>query len=128
MQHYDDIAAEDYYEMALEWIHSRNHVKAVEFLEKSIDLNPNFIYAYITLAETHGKDKNYVKAFQALKKAAARDPNFDHVHYLAAKYAYKSGDYVAARKYIDIAISLLSRPLYTKARDIILRTRKNSPR
>jgi len=128
MKHYDDIAADDFYEMALEWINSRNHEKAVVCLEKAIELNPNFIYAYITLAETLGKDKNYVKAFQTLKKASKRDPHFDHLHYLAAKYAYKSGDYIAALKYVDIAISINPAPLYIKGKDVIIRARRNPAR
>lgn len=124
MKHYDDIAADDFYEMAIEWINSRNHDKAVECLEKAIALNPNFMYAYITLAETLGKDKKYSKAFQVLKKAAPRDPRFDRLHYLAAKYAYKSGDYIAALKYIDIAISIDAAPLYVKSKDVILRAQR----
>ena len=93
--HYDDIAAEDNFEMAEQWIAARNPEKAVEHLKKTIDLNPHFIFAYITLARTLSGMGRHDEAFHVMKRAEREDPEFDYLFFLAAKFAFRQGDLIA---------------------------------
>ena len=119
MKHYDDIEADDCYDMAVEWIRLGEYDKAVIYFDRAIELNQYFIYAYIALARTHATKKKYTDAIHVLKKATRMDPAFDRLHYLMAKYAYKNGDFKNALICIDRAIELNDSDLYEEARSII---------
>lgn len=120
MKHYDDIEADDCYDMAVEWIRLGEYDKAVDYFNRTIELNQYFIYAYIALARAYATQKKYGDAVHILKKATRMDPAFDRLHYLMAKYAYKNGDYKSALICIDRAIEMEDRELYEEAREIIL--------
>lgn len=121
MKHYEDIEADDCYDMAVEWIRHGNYEKAVQYFTKAIELNQYFIYAYIALARVYATQKNYTDAVHILKKATRIDPAFDRLHYLMAKYAFKNGDYKNALICIDRAIEMDGKELYEEARGIIER-------
>ena len=121
MKPYNDIAAEDYYEMALEWIRMKNGEKASDCLRKCIDLNPRFIYAYVTLSEVLAGQGEYGGAAHVLKKASKLDPEFERLSFLQAKYRYKAGDYPSALKAIDRALEIAPEKLYRKSREVILK-------
>src|SRR4030042_1665200 len=119
MKHYDDIEADDCYDMAVEWARHGNSEKAVHCLERAIDLNGNFMYAYIALARIFAAQKKFSDAVHILKKATRIDPAFDRLHFLMAKYAYKNGDYKSAMICINKAIEIDDKELYLLAREII---------
>ncbi len=119
MKHYDDIEADDCYDMAVEWIRHGNYDKAVHYFSRAIELNRHFIYAYIALARAHATQKKYTDAVHILKKATRMDPAFDRLHYLMAKYAYRNGDYKNALICIGRAIEMDEKELYREARVII---------
>ena len=119
MKHYEDIEADDCYDMAVEWIRHGNFDKAVHYFTRAIELNQYFIYAYIALARTYATQKKYTDAVPILKKATRFDPAFDRLHYLMAKYAYKNGDYKNALISIDRAIEMDEKDLYREAREMI---------
>lgn len=121
MKHDNYIESEDYYDIAIVWIQSREFEKAIDCLKHTIELNPNFIYAYITLAEVFIQQSNYSLAIENLKRASKVDPSFDRIDYLLAKYAYKSGNYPRALKHIQQAIDKSPQRLYIKCRDVINR-------
>ena len=119
MKHYDDIEADDCYDMAVEWARHGNSEKAVNCLARAIDLNRNFIYAYIALARVFAMQKKFTDAVHILKKAARIDPAFDRLYFLMAKYSYKNGDYKNAMICIGRAIEIEDKELYLHAREII---------
>jgi tetratricopeptide (TPR) repeat protein len=119
MKHYDDIEADDCYDMAVEWVRHGNAEKAVNFLIRAIDLNQNFTYAYIALARIFATQKKFTDAVQILKKASRIDPAFDRLQFLMAKYTYKNGDYKNAMICINRAIEIDEKELYILAREII---------
>jgi tetratricopeptide (TPR) repeat protein len=121
MKHYDDIEADDCYDMGVEWIRHGNFEKALASLNRAIDLNPHFIYAYIALARVYATQKKFSDALQTIKKASRMDPAFDRLQYLMAKYAYKNGEYKYALHCIDRAIVLDGdeKELYVAARELI---------
>ncbi len=117
MKHYDDIEAEDLFDMAVEWLRRGNLEKAEEQLRRVIELNRNFIYAYMTLARVYGRARRYSDAVHALKRASRVDPDFDRLNFLMAKYAWRGGDVRGALAALDRAIELSDNPLYPAARD-----------
>jgi tetratricopeptide (TPR) repeat protein len=121
MKNYNDIESEDLYDMAIEWIKNIDYDRAIDCLKRAINLNPNFIHAYITLAEVLAKQKKYSDAVHILKRASKVDPKFDRLNYLMARYAYKGGDYPTALKYITMAIEKSPQPLYMKSQKVIER-------
>jgi len=118
-KHYNDIESEDLYDMAMQWAAQGFTDKAIGLIKQSIELNPNFIGAYIDLAKLYAKKRHYNDAFHVLKKASKIDTKFHRLNYLMAKYAYKNGDYIAAKKYIERAIELSPEKLYVAAQKII---------
>ena len=118
-KHYNDIESEDLYDMAMQWASQGFFEKAIELIKRSIELNPNFIAAYIDMANLYVKKHQYHDAFHILKKASKIDTKFHRLNYLMAKYAYKSGDYITALKYVDKAIAISPEALYVKAKHII---------
>lgn len=119
MKHYDDIEADDCYDMAVEWMRQGNPDKAADCLNRAIGLNPNFIYAYVMLARAFASRKNYSEAVHVLKRASRIDPSFDRLPFLMAKYAYKNGDYRSALTYIDRALEIDEKELYLLAKEVI---------
>ncbi len=121
MRHYEYNESEDNYEMALEWLSRKDYEKAVARIRRALELNPNFIYAYITLAEAYMRMRNYPEAIAAIKKARKNDPGFHRLDYLLAKYAFKAGDFPLAVKAIERAVEKSPEALYLKARERIRR-------
>lgn len=120
--------AEDLYDMAFEWIKQKNPDKAEEYLKRAISLNPNFIFAYITLSGLYLKSKKYHEAISLLKKASFVDPSFDRLYYLMAKYSYKENDLKGSLKFIEQAIEYNPSRLHLKAREVITKKYRNQRR
>ncbi len=121
MHHYEDIEADDYYDMGVAWAQQNDLVRAEECLRHAIDCNPHFTHAYIELAAVLALRLDYHGAVHVLREGAYRDRNFDRLHYLMAKYAYKEGDLRNAQKFIGRAIDLNPDELYLRVREIIER-------
>ncbi len=119
MKHYEDIESDDSFDMAVEWMRQGNLEKAERHLNRSIELNPRFTYAYIALARVYASQKRYSDAVHVLKRATRIDPEFSRLRYLMAKYAYRNGDYRSALGHIDRAMETDASELYRLARDII---------
>jgi protein O-GlcNAc transferase len=119
MKKYDYIEADDYYDMALGWIRSGNYEKGENYLHRTIELNPNFVYAYIALGRVLALKKKFSDAVHALKRATHIDPAFDRLYFLMSKYAYKNGDYKNALIYIDKALAIDRKTLYVITKEYI---------
>lgn len=117
----EDIEADDYYDMGCQWRIEREWDKAITCFRHAIDLNRNFIYAYIDLAAVYAKKGNFHDAVLTLRKALKIDPDFDLLYYNLAKYQYRHGETAAALNSIDEAIECNSTELYERVRRVILR-------
>ena len=115
------IEAEDYYEMACEWIKAKETAKAEECLVHAVRLNPGFIYAYIELAALYNRGKLYQEAVNIIRKALRHDPDFHLLYYLLAKYAFRNAQYSSSLQTIDRAIELNPCELYKRVRTVIQR-------
>jgi len=111
--------SEDKFEMGCQWIDQNNLEKAEDCLKRSIELNENFIYAYITLAEVYGKQNRWHDGISLLKKASGTDPYFDRLPYMIARFALEAGDFISALRFIGRAIELNPDPAYRKLEERI---------
>jgi tetratricopeptide (TPR) repeat protein len=57
------------------------NTKAMEHLQKTIELKPNFIPAYITVSKLYVIQKEFDKAVMCLEKALIATPNSPDIHY-----------------------------------------------
>jgi len=124
MDKFDFIEADDYYDMACQWRLEKEWEKAITCFKHAIELNKNFIYAYIDLAAVHARLGDYHDAVTVLKKAVKLDPGFDLLYYNIAKYSYRHGEIAEALKSIEEAINLNSIDLYKRIRNVILKKLK----
>ena len=116
-----DIEAEDYYEMACEWIRAGEPGRAEECLIHTIRLNQRFIHAYIDLAALYNRQKRYQESVHAMRKALRHDPGFHQLYYLLAVYSFRNGEYGSSLRTIDRAIQLNPCRLYNRVRAVIER-------
>jgi len=100
------IEADDYYDMALAWFENNDLEKAEECLKHVIELNPHFIYAYITLAEIYDRKEMYGDAIRTLRHGRHFDKTFDRLYYLMSYYSIKNKEIKNALSYIDKALEL----------------------
>jgi len=111
--------SDDLYDMACEWIETKEFDKASECLKGAINLNPNFIYAYVTLAEVYEKQKRFSEGVTILKKAFKIDTTFDRLPFLISRYCFELGNLPDAMKYIDLAIELAPEQEYLEFKERI---------
>lgn len=124
MKKTDFIEADDYYDIACQWMKEKEWDKAISSLKHVIDLNNNFIYAYIDLAAAYAAQRDYHAAAAVLKKAIKSDPGFDLLHYNLAKYLYRNGEVVSALKSIEKAAELNNIDLYERVKSLMLKKLK----
>lgn len=113
--------AEDYYEMACEWIRAGEPDRAEACLIQTIRLNQRFIHAYIDLAALYNREKRYQESVNVMRKALRHDPGFHRLYYLLAVYAFRNGEYSSSLQTIDRAIRLNPCRLYDRVRTVIER-------
>lgn len=106
MKNYRYEEADDCYDMGYEWLTRGHPDKAEDLLKKAIELNPEFVYSYITLADAMSRMKRFGDAVSVIKRATRVDPDFDRLYFLMAKYSFKRGDFPAALKWINIAYDM----------------------
>ncbi|WP_058485678.1 tetratricopeptide repeat protein [Defluviitalea phaphyphila] len=63
-----------------------------EYIKKSIEKNPKYIYAWIALARFYRKDKNFEKAYEAIYKAFRIDDENDEAKLELAKIQKEEGN------------------------------------
>lgn len=119
MDNRDYIEAEDYFDMGTEWLIRKDYDKALEYFRHVIELNKNFIYAYIREAEIFAIKENYHDAVRVLRRAIKVDKEFDKLYYLIAIFLYKDKNYKHALEYIEEAINLNADPYYIKFKEQI---------
>ena len=72
----------EYLKEASKSISLRKFNQAIEFLNKAIELNPNYIQAYFNRGETYSKIKDYDKAINDYTKVLKLNPDHNRANYL----------------------------------------------
>ena len=127
MKNYDAIESDDLYDMALEWIRYKEYDKAEHILKRAIELNPHFIYAYITLAHIISRKKNYSEAISVLKKASKTIRNSTACIFSWRK-CLQVRRFLFSLKYIDRALDARHDELYSRSRRVIQKKNANHSR
>ncbi len=86
------------YEKGREYYLRYQYDEAVAFLSKAIEIDPDFIEAYIGLAQVYTDMKEYKNAAGVYKKGMAIDPEFYPAgYYFMGNVEMKTGDYESAK-------------------------------
>ncbi len=66
--------------------------KAIDYLEKALDLNPTLAPAHATLGTVYGLRRQYAAAIAAFEEGLRLDPRLVEAHYEIGKALFKLGD------------------------------------
>ncbi|TWH39137.1 tetratricopeptide repeat protein [Dulcicalothrix desertica] len=99
-------AAESFFNQALEQLDIGNLDAALEYLNKTISLNPYHEYVYLNRGELHHKLKQYPQAIADYTLAIQSNPNFSYIYVQRGKVRDALGDYQDAIADYSKAIQL----------------------
>jgi outer membrane protein OmpA-like peptidoglycan-associated protein len=118
-----DKKADYYFGEALKTFQMQDFMRASQWIDKAVGLDPNFIDAWMLKAEMKSMDENYPEAIAIYEKIKGINPDFPMSYYGIAKAYYANGNYAAS---FAAAEKFLSYPDYYKKKDIIERIKQNS--
>jgi tetratricopeptide (TPR) repeat protein len=78
---------------------------AIDFLEKAVSLNPEFIQAHSTLASAYFMQGRLDESIAAANKALALEPTFAVAHNNLALAYFEKGAYEKAVEHCDKAVA-----------------------
>jgi outer membrane protein OmpA-like peptidoglycan-associated protein/tetratricopeptide (TPR) repeat protein len=118
-----DKKADYYFGEALKTFQTQDFLRASQWIEKAVVLDPNFIDAWMLKAEMKAMDENYPEAIAIYEKIKSINPDFPMSYYGISKVYYANGNYdasfVAAEKF-------LTYPDYYGKKDIINKIKQNA--
>jgi tetratricopeptide (TPR) repeat protein len=80
--------------------------KAIEYLDRALEINDKFNLAYVNRAESYNQLNKYDLALQNVSKALAIEPNFAHSYSIKAKILTKQELYDEAEESISKAVEI----------------------
>lgn len=95
-----------YYYLGVSYAGQTLHDKAIYAFKQAIEIDPNFVEAYIALGVSYGAVENLVKAIKALNQAVILDPQNPNVHYLLGRLHLENHDLVSAEGEYKLLIQL----------------------
>ncbi len=106
-----EYTAEEYLTKGKIYAYSEQFDKDIEFYQKAIELDHNYIDAYYSLGLLYGKLEDYEKTKVYLKKVISLNPNYNTEVYLLLGTAYYDpdenlADYSKAIEYCNKAVEL----------------------
>ncbi len=102
--------AERKFRRAYDHFKEKENQKAIDDLEKAIELDPDFIEAHVLLASVHLEDQAFDAAIPHYKKAIAIDPRYDpQLSYDLGKLYFQQGQYEEAVPYLEDFLTIPSR-------------------
>lgn len=108
---------------ALKSFQLEDYPKTQNLLEKAIHLDPNFIEAYMLIAEMKSNDGKYDEAIQLYNKVIVINPEFPRSYYGKSKVEFKQKKYNEA---FNDAEKFLSYPDYYQQKGIITGLKNNA--
>jgi serine protease Do len=85
-----------YYYLGVSYAGQTLHDKAVYAFKQCIEIDPNYLEAYIGLGASYGTVENLVQGIKALNQAVILDPQNPYVHYLLGLLHLANHDLVSA--------------------------------
>jgi len=102
-----------YCNLGVAWYIRGDYGKAVEYCERALELNPDFVEAFNNLGAAYAKQGKFASAIDCYKKAAHKNPNYATPFNNIGVAFYRLGDLKKAVKYFEKAIK--ADPEYQKA-------------
>ncbi len=93
-----------YYKAGEEFMETGRVQDAIDQFTKAIELDPNYVDAYVERALAHEESNDLEKAKEDLERALVFDNEEEEIHYLAARVAYKMKNYDASGQHLDKAL------------------------
>jgi outer membrane protein OmpA-like peptidoglycan-associated protein len=115
--------AEFLFGQALQQHQMLDYSKALSTLDKCIKLDPEFVDAWMLIADIHGKNENYGKSIEIYEKVKTIRPEFPLAYFSLANDAFKSADYERAYENIE---KYLQMPDYFRKKNLAERIRANA--
>jgi tetratricopeptide (TPR) repeat protein len=75
-------SAKAYYFLGLSCVKITRYGKAIQALKQCIDIDPDFIEAYLALATAYGTEEDWTRGIEVLNKAVVIKPDDPEVHFL----------------------------------------------
>ena len=105
-------SAKKYYKTAMAFAKSENYGDAIKNFSKAIEMDPNYIRAYVSRADVYAKQEKYEDAVKDYERASSLDPGEEVYLYHSADMYYLLGNYDKAllnatqaininKKYVD---------------------------
>lgn len=98
--------AQAYYKKGIEYARQGHYNTAIDYFQKSLNLDPTFAKAYTNLGSTYGQLQRYSDALSAYKKAVKYDSYNPKIYYNIAMVYMATGQENEALNYLKKAKSL----------------------
>ncbi len=118
-----DKKADYYFGEALKTFQMQDFMRASQWIDKAVNLDPNFIDAWMLKAEMKSMDENFPEAIAIYEKIKVINPDFPMSYYGIAKALYANGNYEAS---FTAAEKFLTYPDFYGKKDIINKIKQNA--
>ena len=98
-------SAKKFYKTAVTFAESGKTQDAIDNYTKALDMNPNYVKAYVARAEAYMQVSNLGEALNDYERAGTLDPKEEDLHMNAAKLSLELKEYKRAIKNADLAIT-----------------------
>ena len=103
--------AKQFYKAGLNFKASNNNKDAIDQFTKAIELDPDYVDAYIERAYSYENNNQPGLAFEDFKRALVFETKSEEIYYNAARISYNTGNYKEAEAYVEKAIGLKNKYL-----------------
>ncbi len=104
-------SARQFYKAGLNFKQSNKNKDAIEQFTKAIELDPDYVDAYIERAYSYENNNQLDLAFEDFKRALVFETKSEKIYYNAARISYNTGNYQEAESYVEKAIVLRNKYL-----------------
>lgn len=103
--------AKQFYKAGLNFRESNNNKDAIEQFTKAIELDPDYVDAYVERAYSYENNDQLSLAFEDFKRALVFETKSEEIYYNAARISFNTGNYKEAEEYIEKSIALRNKYL-----------------
>ena len=103
---YTQLSAYEYTDLAKEQFDIANYDKAIDYCDRAIDQDPNYIEAYYERGRAKHYAEQYASAISDFDKFISLNPNYVEAYYYRAEAKFGLGNSDGAREDLETALTL----------------------